>query len=157
MAICEDFFLWGARLTELFQVQVENVDVKNQEYHTTILKGSNPNEVTKVILSEVLPLCKEMIHGAKPNNHLFSSGLKASGDKISLIKLQNVGVDWLSNQIRFWNRKERLTKLRPISYSKNTLFWVYYLRIRLCCLLHVPIPKQHQFIERTKKRMSLNN
>ena len=76
------FYLSGARSTELFQVQVKDIDIKNQEYRTTILKGSNPHEVTKVILSEVLPLWEQMIQGAKQDDYLFSKGLKAGSEKI---------------------------------------------------------------------------
>ena len=76
------FFLSGARSTELFRAKVKDVDIVNQEYRTTILKGSNPHEVTKVILSEALPLWQEIIKGAKSNDFIFSNGLKAGAKEI---------------------------------------------------------------------------
>ncbi len=76
------FLYSGARTTELFRVQVKDVDIQNQEYITTIAKGSRPHETTKVILREVIHLWKELIQNAKPNDYVFSVGLKPSGSPI---------------------------------------------------------------------------
>ncbi|WP_339697295.1 tyrosine-type recombinase/integrase [uncultured Marixanthomonas sp.] len=70
------FLFSGARTTELFRVQVKDVNIEKQEYHTTILKGNQPKEVTKVILQDVIPLWEEVIKGAKPDDYIFSRGLK---------------------------------------------------------------------------------
>lgn len=77
------FLFSGARTTELFRVQVKDVAIENQEYNTTIAKGSNPHEVTKVILKEVVPLWSELLKNTKPNSYLFSNGLKPGDNSIS--------------------------------------------------------------------------
>ncbi|WP_181566770.1 tyrosine-type recombinase/integrase [Aequorivita sp. CIP111184] len=77
------FLFSGARTTELFRVQAKDVDIENQEYNTTIAKGSNPHEVTKVILKEVIPLWNELLENTKPNSYLFSKGLKPGIKPIS--------------------------------------------------------------------------
>lgn len=71
------FLFSGARSTELFRIQAKDINIKSQEYKVTILKGSRPKEVIKVILKEAIPLWKEVIHSAKPNDYLFSKWLKA--------------------------------------------------------------------------------
>lgn len=86
------FLYSGARTTELFRVQAKDVNIEKQEYNTTILKGSNPHETTKVILSEVMALWKEMLHNAKPDDYLFSRGLVA-GEKP--IKPYQITLRWL--------------------------------------------------------------
>ncbi|MEX2349523.1 MAG: tyrosine-type recombinase/integrase, partial [Flavobacteriaceae bacterium] len=77
------FLFSGARSTELFRVRVNDVDIDNQEYKTIILKGSDPHEVTKVIIEEVVPLWRELLKGAKPNDYLFSRGLKSGKESIN--------------------------------------------------------------------------
>lgn len=66
------FLFSGSRTTELFMIQKEDVNIKNQEYKVTIKKGKHHKEVTKVILKEVIPLWQEMLDQAKPKEHLFS-------------------------------------------------------------------------------------
>ena len=65
------FLFSGARSTELLGLQAKDVDILNQEYKITILKGNRPKEVVKVILGEVIPLWQELIEGAKPNDFIF--------------------------------------------------------------------------------------
>ena len=76
------FLFSGARTSELFRVQVKDVDIKHQEYKTIIMKGSRPHEVIKVILKEVIPLWVELVRNAKPNDYVFSKGLKPGKDSI---------------------------------------------------------------------------
>lgn len=77
------FLFSGARSTELFRIQAKDVKIKSQEYKVTILKGSNPKEATKVIFKEVIPLWKEVLLGAKPNDYLFSKWLKSGKTPIN--------------------------------------------------------------------------
>jgi integrase len=74
------FLFSGARSTELFRLQVKDVNIEEQEYKVTIMKGSQPKEVIKVIMGEIVPLWEEVLKGAKPNDYLFSKGL-VSGEK----------------------------------------------------------------------------
>jgi integrase len=76
------FLFSGARTTELFRVQAKDVNIKNQEYKTLIMKGSRPHEVVKVILKEVIPLWTELLANAKPDDYLFSKGLKPGVESI---------------------------------------------------------------------------
>ncbi|MEO5787757.1 MAG: tyrosine-type recombinase/integrase [Gelidibacter sp.] len=86
------FLYSGARTTELFRIQAKDVNIDMQEYNTIIMKGSNPHETTKVILKEVLPLWKEMVHKAKPDHYIFARGLIAGEEPI---KPYQITLRWL--------------------------------------------------------------
>lgn len=116
------FFLSGARSTELFRVQVKDVDIKNQEYHTTILKGSNPHEVTKVILSEVLPLWEEIIQGAKPNDYLFSNGLKSGSEKIQSYQITKRWYRLVKQSDKILDSEGNVVKITADFYSLKHSF-----------------------------------
>lgn len=116
------FFLSGARSTELFRVQVKDVDIENQEYNTTILKGSNPHEVTKVILNEVLPLWEEIIKGAKPDDYLFSFGLKAGVEKIESYQITKRWYRLVKNSEKIFDTKGNVVRVTADFYSLKHSF-----------------------------------
>jgi len=76
------FLFSGARTSELFRVQVKDVDIDNQEYKILIMKGNRPQEVTKVILKEVIPLWVELTKNGRRNDYLFAKGLKPGKEPI---------------------------------------------------------------------------
>ena len=68
------FYHSGARITELLKVQGIGVDLVNQRYKTTILKGKQQRETWRVIKDVALPYWKEI--DFKPMDYLFSVGMK---------------------------------------------------------------------------------
>jgi integrase len=70
------FFHAGVRRTELMKVQGRHVDLENQRYKATILKGNQYEEVWKVIKDIALPYWKEAMANCGPDDFLFSVGLK---------------------------------------------------------------------------------
>jgi len=70
------FLYSGARSSELLRVQAKDVDIENQEYKVIIMKGNQPKETIKVIINEVLPLWRELLKDAKPQDYIFARGLE---------------------------------------------------------------------------------
>jgi site-specific recombinase XerC len=70
------FFHSGSRSSELFRLQVKNVNLLKQEYKLTIQKGNHYKEVMKVILPEAVPYWTELLAmSSTPNDYLFTRGL----------------------------------------------------------------------------------
>jgi integrase len=76
------FLFSGARTSELFRLQIKDVDIQNQEYKILIMKGNRSQEVTKVILKEVIPLWVELMKNAQHNDYLFAKRLKPGKEPI---------------------------------------------------------------------------
>lgn len=71
------FFHSGAREAEFMRLQVKDVNLKAQECTYTIEKGVEIREgVIRPIKNSVKHLWKEILKGAKPNDYVFSVGLK---------------------------------------------------------------------------------
>lgn len=77
------FFRSGAREIELFNVQKEDVDLENQRYKATILKGGLYARVWKIITDDALPFWKELMKIAKTKDYIFSKGLVPGPVKIN--------------------------------------------------------------------------
>ena len=69
------FFHAGVRNSELLRVKVRDVDLKNQQYQVTILKGKNRRQEIKVIKDIALPYWRKQIKGADLEHYVFSRGL----------------------------------------------------------------------------------
>lgn len=77
------FYHSGAREAEFMRLQVKDVNLKAQEVTYTIEKGIDVREgVIRPIKNSVLRLWKEIMKGAKPDDYLFSVGLKPGPAKI---------------------------------------------------------------------------
>lgn len=72
----------GGRSSELFSLQVKNVNIKAQEYQILIKKGKSYREQTKVILKDALPFWEELLKDAKPNDYIFSRNLEPGEKQI---------------------------------------------------------------------------
>lgn len=87
------FFHSGARLTELFRVRKEDVNMVKAEYKILLKKGGQYREVLKPIKDIAVPLWEELMAAASPGYYLFSEGLNPGPKEIN------------SNQAtRRWNR-----------------------------------------------------
>ncbi len=72
---CNIFFHSGARGTELLKIKASHVDLANQRYKVTIIKGRFKSEVWKTIKTIALPLWQEVLDAASKDDYLFSDGL----------------------------------------------------------------------------------
>ncbi len=70
------FFHSGARETELLKLQAKHVDLARQRFMPLVKKGKNIKWTSRTIKDVVLPLWEELLIGAKPDDYLFSIGLK---------------------------------------------------------------------------------
>ncbi|KAA5532622.1 tyrosine-type recombinase/integrase [Taibaiella lutea] len=82
------FFHSGARSSELFNLKIQDVDLKNQTYLANIKKGGQNKIVEKVIKDIALPYWHELISKCKENDYLFSFGFtpgtqRANTDRIN--------------------------------------------------------------------------
>ncbi len=116
------FLYSGARTTELFRIQVKDVNIDMQEYDTTIMKGSNPQETTKVILKEVLPLWKEMLLNAKPNDYLFSRRLVAGENPIQPYQITLRWLRLVKNSEKIKDENGKVLKITADFYSLKHTF-----------------------------------
>jgi integrase len=58
------------------RLKVKDVDLKNQVYKCDIRKGKQHREVLRTIKTIALPLWEEVLEEAKPDDYVFSKGLK---------------------------------------------------------------------------------
>jgi integrase len=70
------FFHSGARETEMMRVQGKHVDLEKQRFKVEIRKKQTVKWVWKTIKTIALPLWKEAIEGAGPEDYIFAKGLK---------------------------------------------------------------------------------
>lgn len=116
------FLFSGARTTELFRVKVKDVKVANQEYNTTLLKGSTAQEVTKVIIEEVVPLWRELLKGAKPDEYLFSRGLVAGKDSIHPFQITKRWQRLVKQSDKIIDKNGKIVKITADFYSLKHSF-----------------------------------
>lgn len=77
------FFYSDARITELLTVRKDaSVDLVNQFFYVTVVKGKNRRQVPKQISNEVLHLWQELWTSAKDGDYLFSKNLVPGVQKI---------------------------------------------------------------------------
>ena len=76
------FFHSGARENEMLALQAKNVDVEKHRFKILIKKGSQKREVYRTIKDIAMPLWIELLEDAKPEDYLFSVGLKPGSKKI---------------------------------------------------------------------------
>jgi integrase len=77
------FFHSGARVAEMMRVKKEDLDLANQLYRVTILKGREYAEEWKTIKTVAFPFWEEVAAEAQPGQYLFSVGLKPGGSPIN--------------------------------------------------------------------------
>lgn len=75
------FFASGSRETELMNVKLKDVDLKNQQCKYLVLKGKAAHEVTRPISDAVLHLWEEL--KGNEEDYLFSYDLKPGTNKLS--------------------------------------------------------------------------
>ncbi len=68
------FYYSGGRIKELMKLQVKDVNLVKQTYSSYILKG-NVGWTDRTIRNNVLPVWREHIKNAKPNDYVFSKYL----------------------------------------------------------------------------------
>ena len=110
----EIFFHSGARSTEMFKLQVKDVDLSNQTFKIWVEKGNRIRQEIRAINNEVLPLWKELLKDGHGKDFIFSKNLipgpgkiserqisyrwkRHVKDKIEIIieKYSNLNLDWL--------------------------------------------------------------
>jgi site-specific recombinase XerC len=70
------FFHSGSRETELLRVQRKDIYLEKQQYKLLVKKGKQTNEQLRTIKDNILPLWEELLKDAKPEDFIFSVGLK---------------------------------------------------------------------------------
>lgn len=76
------FFYSGSRSSELLNIKVSDVDIKNMEYRIMVLKGKKYFETTKVIIKSALPYWQKQLNGARADDYVFSKGLLPGANPI---------------------------------------------------------------------------
>jgi site-specific recombinase XerC len=69
------FFHSGARLTEMMQIKMKDVDLNRQTFMVTIKKGTYYKETLKQIKDIALPFWQEAVLNAADEDYIFSKGL----------------------------------------------------------------------------------
>lgn len=70
------FFHSGARITELMRIKGKDIDLKRQVFTTLIKKGKQKRVVERTIKNIALPLWEQAVNNCKPEEFVFSKGLK---------------------------------------------------------------------------------
>jgi len=65
----------GGREIELMRLKGRNVNLKNQTYTAEVLKGT-ASDISRTITNKALPFWKEHMKNCKPDEYLWSTGLK---------------------------------------------------------------------------------
>ena len=117
------FFMSGARTSELFRVQVKNIDLEKREYKTLVMKRRRYTWVTKVIVKDVLYLWEELVNESKSGeDYLFSKGLKPG---IKSIRPDQITTRWrrhVKESEKIKDSKGRVVKITEDFYSLKHLF-----------------------------------
>jgi len=69
------FFHSGARISELIRLKAKDVELENQRFKITILKGASYKEVWKTIKDIAMPYWIDAINSATKEDYVFSKGL----------------------------------------------------------------------------------
>jgi len=69
------FYASGARITELVNIQIKEVDLKSQIFVVTIKKGRSIKQTEKPITNDILYLWKELTLNYPVDYYIFSNGL----------------------------------------------------------------------------------
>lgn len=69
------FYHSGTRITEFMRMKTEDVNLKQQTFKVTVLKGRQATVVEKVIKDVAMPLWSELLKSANKGQYLFSRGL----------------------------------------------------------------------------------
>jgi integrase len=78
------FFASGSRETELMNVKIKDIDLKNQQCKYLVLKGKEAHEVTRPISDAVLELWQELVaESSDKEDYLFSYRLTPGPNKLS--------------------------------------------------------------------------
>jgi integrase len=77
------FFASGSRETELMNVKIKDIDLRNQQCKYLVLKGKEAHEVMRPISDAVLYLWEGMVSGAGNEDYLFSYDLKPGMKRLS--------------------------------------------------------------------------
>jgi integrase len=85
------FFHSGCRETEMLSIKACDVDLINQRFKIMVKKGRGYNEQWRTIKNSVLELWKELLSEARPNDILFSRGLKPG---IGIIRREQITRRW---------------------------------------------------------------
>lgn len=85
------FFHSGSRESELMRLRARDVNLQKQTFICLVKKGKQYREEEGIIKNSILPLWKEILQEAKPDQYLFSKGL-LPGDKP--IRPDQVGRRW---------------------------------------------------------------
>lgn len=76
------FFHSGGRITELFNTQVRDVDIRRQRYKVLIKKGAEYRVEWKTIKDIALPFWREQLIDATPDDYVFSLDFKPGPRKV---------------------------------------------------------------------------
>jgi len=87
------FFHSGCRITELLNVKTDDVQLNNQRYKILMKKGKSYQEEWRTIKDIAVPLWMDALENAKPNNFLFSEGLKP-GARENPIRREQITRRW---------------------------------------------------------------
>ncbi len=77
------FFHSGSRESELLRMRVSDVNIKEQEFKITVLKGRHQAEKIKPIKTIVLELWKQILEEGDPDQFLFSKFLRPGDHPIN--------------------------------------------------------------------------
>ncbi|MCT4324233.1 site-specific integrase [Elizabethkingia anophelis] len=120
---CKIFFLSGARESELMRVQKKDVDINNQEYKVTILKGGPPRIVTKVIIPEAIASWEEVLElCTSEDEFLFSKGLVPGDIPINPTQLSRRWKRHVKNSIEIKDQYGEVITVTEDLYSLKHLF-----------------------------------
>jgi integrase len=93
------FFHSGGREIELMRLQGKDVDLKNQKYKAYVKKGVEEREVIRTIKDIALPYWQDAMRGCKPEDFVFSKGLKPGKAMINSKQLSRRWKTWVKNKL----------------------------------------------------------
>jgi len=82
---CQIFFHSGARIAELLRMKVKDVNLQQQKFKITVLKGKNSGEEERTIKNIALPFWIEQLKDADPEWYVFGKNETRSLTKYTLL------------------------------------------------------------------------
>jgi integrase len=111
------FTFSGSRTTELMKLQFKDVNIDQQEFTITVIKGKRKRRIIKAILPEVIPEWIEACEGAKPDDYIFSKGLRPGAKSIRRDQISRRWLTWVKNSNEITDKDGKSIRITADFYA----------------------------------------
>lgn len=112
------FFHSGSRSSELMRLQGFNVDLSNQRFKVTVIKGAERKEVWKTIKDIALPLWEDIMKECGKDDYVFARGLKPGPEAIQPYQINKRWTRLIMQKDQFKHVKATFYQLKHLNTTE---------------------------------------